>query len=224
MQAALNRRFVKLPRSFYLRSTLKVARDLLGTYLYRCVGKTILVGRIVEVEAYLGANDPASHAYRGKTKRNEVMFMKGGHLYVYFTYGMHFCSNVVTGKEGIGNAVLLRAIEPVRSIEIMERNRLAARRGARYPSPVSRAQRALDIHHLCSGPARLCQAFALGRKDNGVDLCGTRIWLAKDAYGESSICIGSSTRVGISNGTHHRWRFFIKGNPFVSRTKPTGAR
>ena len=92
----------KLPRSFYLRPTKTVAKELLGMFLIRRVRRRWLVGRIVEVEAYLGEKDPASHAYRGKTKRNEVMFLRGGHLYVYFTYGMHFCSNVVTEAEGLG--------------------------------------------------------------------------------------------------------------------------
>lgn len=99
-----------LPRSFYLRPTLRIAKDLLGKYLIRKSGKRLLIGKIVEVEAYLGKRDPASHAFRGKTKRNEVMFREGGHLYVYFTYGMHFCANVVTQPEGIGEAVLLREI------------------------------------------------------------------------------------------------------------------
>jgi DNA-3-methyladenine glycosylase len=90
----------KLPRSFYTRSALLVAQDLLGKILVRKIGKTILSGKIVEVEAYLGVKDPASHAYRGKTKRNEVMFREGGYLYVYFTYGMHFCANIVTGEAG----------------------------------------------------------------------------------------------------------------------------
>ena len=110
-------RLRKLPRSFYLRPTLTIAKNIVGLYLCRRVRGKVLVGRIVEVEAYLGAKDPASHAYRGKTKRNEVMFGKGGHLYVYFTYGMHYCCNVVTGGAGIGHAVLLRAAEPVAAVK-----------------------------------------------------------------------------------------------------------
>src|SRR4051812_5273341 len=99
---------VKLPREFYLRSTLTVARELLGKYFVRANAGSPLVGKIVEVEGYIGERDPASHAYRGKTKRNEVMFGEGGYLYVYFTYGMHYCCNVVTEGAGEGRAVLIR--------------------------------------------------------------------------------------------------------------------
>ncbi|MDE3057558.1 MAG: DNA-3-methyladenine glycosylase, partial [Bacteroidota bacterium] len=113
----------KLPRSFYTRPALTVARELLGKILVRKIGSVMLTGKIVEAEAYLGESDPASHAFRGKTERNSVMFRDGGYLYVYFTYGMHFCSNVVTGKEGIARAVLLRAVEPVEGIEAMKKNR-----------------------------------------------------------------------------------------------------
>ena len=194
-----------LPRSFYLRPTLKVARELLGKYLVRRTRRGDLIGRIVEVEAYLGERDPASHAYNGRTPRNEVMFRKGGHLYVYFTYGMHFCSNVVTEDEHIGRAVLLRAVEPVRGKEIMIR-----RRGARRPG--------IKEHDLTNGPAKLCQAFRIARRQNGADLCGNEIYVAKGTKIAPS-SIGVSPRIGISRAVRRRWRFYIKGNPWVSRTR-----
>jgi DNA-3-methyladenine glycosylase len=196
----------KLPRGFYLRPTLMVAGDLLGLFLVRKAGRHLLVGRIVEVEAYLGERDSASHAYRGRTKRNEAMFQKGGHLYVYFTYGMHFCCNVVTEGEGRGRAVLLRAVEPVSGVDVMIRNRV----GSRRHSPI-------DIRKLCSGPARLCQAFGIVREDNGSDLCGRRIWVARESMTSENVMIGQSTRIGITRGREHKWRFFVRGNPSVSR-------
>jgi len=198
----------KLPRGFYLRPTLTVAGDLLGLFLVRRIGKRLLVGRIVEVEAYLGERDPASHAYRGRTKRNEVMFWRGGHLYVYFTYGMHFCCNVVTEDEGIGRAVLLRAVEPVSGADVMIRNR---KRSSRRNS--------MDITDLCRGPARLCQAFRIDHRDNGSDLCGRKIWIAAEPNAER-VSPRRTARIGISNGTEHRWRFYLPNNRFVSRTPP----
>ena len=194
-------RLKKLPRAFYLRPTLVVAEDLPGKYLVRKQGGTMLAGKIVEVEAYLGERDPASHAYRGKTKRNEVMFLLGGHLYVYFTYGMHFCCNVVSEGEGTGRAILIRALEPVKGIPRMFVNRKTT------------------IDNLCNGPAKICQAFNIGRRENGTDLCGDQIWLAVDSAREK-VTVGRSTRVGITEGKHHRWRFFVKGNKFVSHGKP----
>ena len=199
----------KLPRAFYHRSTLRIARDLLGIYLCRRRGRSLLIGRIVEVEAYLGTRDPASHAYRGKTERNAVMFGEGGHLYVYFTYGMHFCSNVVTEPEGTGCAVLIRALEPVRGIDLMRKLRGASRRGVR------------PLEDLLSGPAKLCQALDITREENGTDLCGDAVWLAR---GMSSVApIGRSGRIGISSGREKQWRFFLTGNRYVSRGKPAGA-
>ena len=190
-----------LPRSFYLRPTLVIARELLGKYLCRRIGKTILIGNIVEVEAYLGANDAASHAYRGRTKRNEVMFFEGGHLYVYFTYGMHFCANVVTEEEGIGHAVLLRAVEPVEGVKAMAR-----RRGGSSG----------DLRNLTNGPAKLCQAFGIARSQNGVDLLGDEIFLTEGETVRKSH-IGISTRIGIRNAAEKKWRFFVKGHVFVSK-------
>lgn len=195
----------KLPRTFYLQPTLDVARALLGLYLVRRFRNTILSGRIVEVEAYLGALDPASHTYRGRTKRNQVMFSEGGHLYVYFTYGMHFCSNVVTQGKGVGHAVLLRAVEPVEGITLMAR-----RRGLQ----------AANIEDLCSGPAKLCQAFGIGRKENGADLCGDALWIERRDPPLAEILVGISTRVGISSAKEHEWRFYVKENRFVSGGRP----
>lgn len=192
-----------LPRSFYLRPTLTVARDLLGKYLVRRVGKKFLVGKIVEVEGYLGDKDPASHAYRGKTKRNEVMFMEGGHLYVYFTYGMHFCCNVVTEEEGKGRAVLLRAVEPHEGIEVMRKNR-------------SFEPNRRDHWNLTNGPAKLCEAFGIRREMNGTNLLGQTIFLTEGEEVPRSK-IGSSTRVGVKNGADEKWGFYVKGSRFVSR-------
>lgn len=197
--------FKRLPRSFYLRSTLSVAKDLLGKYLVRNIGKQFLVGKIVEVEAYLSRNDPASHSYRGRTKRNEVMFWHGGHLYVYFTYGMHFCCNIVTEEEGKGCAVLIRAVEPVENIELMITHR--------------KIDTSKNIYNLTNGPAKVCQAFALGRNENGTDLCGDKIWVGKSETRNPKSEIISSSRVGITNGSEHMWRFYIKDNPWVPKNK-----
>jgi DNA-3-methyladenine glycosylase len=204
--------YIRLPRTFYLRPTLTVARDLPGRYLLRRLGSTTFIGRIVEVEAYLGSRDPASHTYRGMTPRNEVMFSGGGHLYVYFTYGMHHCSNVVTEGEGMGCAVLLRAVEPLGGTERMRDLRSAGR------------TRVHADNELCSGPGKLCQAFGIGRPENGTDLCGDTIWLARKRGESSPRRIMRSTRIGITQGREHPWRFFLKDNPFVSRgTVTSGA-
>jgi len=197
-----------LPRSFYTRGSVTVARDLLGKILFHRVAGRLTAGRIVEVEAYRGTLDPASHAYRGRTPRNDVMFRLGGHLYVYFTYGMHFCCNVVTGNEGRAEAVLIRAVEPLRGIEDM-----AARRG--LP--------AHQVRKLCSGPGRLCEAFGIGRSANGADLCGRTIWLEEGPESASPFRVVRTARVGIRQGKEHLWRFLIAGSPFLSSGRPSGA-
>ncbi|MDI6765959.1 MAG: DNA-3-methyladenine glycosylase [Bacteroidota bacterium] len=225
-----------LPRPFYLRSTLTVAKDLLGKYLVRKINKNLLVGKIVEVEAYLGENDPASHAYRGRTKRNDVMFWRGGHLYVYFTYGMHFCANIVTEEEGKGRAVLLRAVEPIKGIEIMKRNREIKRRNGRRLDSSRLLESACGgwndvskrvVVNLTNGPAKLCEAFGLKREQNGTDLLGDSIFLTfggavpksqTRADQPTAEKIVSTTRIGINNGKEKRWRFYIKDSPFVSKT------
>ena len=190
----------KLPRSFYLRPTIIVAKDLLGKYLVRTLRGKRLIGRIVEVEAYLGEKDPASHAYRGKTKRNEVMFREGGHLYVYFTYGMHFCANVVTEEEGKARAVLIRGIEPIEERETMSKLR----------------RRTVEGVNLTNGPAKLCEAFGIGRPENGINLLGNEIYIALKST-QPPPKVVTSTRIGIKNGAEKNWRFYIKENEFVSK-------
>ncbi len=171
-------------------------------------------GRIVEVEAYHGANDPASHAYRGLTQRTEVMFGPPGFLYVYFTYGMHWCANVVCGPEGEAAAVLIRALEPLRGIEAMRASRPAARR---------------DIE-LCNRPAKLCQALAITGADNGTDLLAPAPRRPCAAAGGTVAPVrleddgtapprrpGRGVRIGISVAAERPWRFWVNGNPYVSR-------
>lgn len=192
----------KLPRSFYLRPTITIAKDLLGKHLVRKIGRSILVGKIVEVEAYLGEKDPASHAYRGLTKRNEVMFRQGGHLYVYFTYGMHYCCNVVTEDEGTGHAVLIRAVEPLEGIRTMRKRRGLGKEAA--------------DRLLTNGPAKLCKALAIGREENGADLLGNKIWIAPGPQVRPSE-IEASVRIGITKGAEKKWRFYIRQNAFVSK-------
>ena len=195
-----------LSRSFYLRPTLQVTQELLGKYFIRRIGKNLLIGKIVEVEAYR-SNDPASHSFRGKTNRNSVMFYEGGHLYVYFTYGMHFCANIVTGRKGIGEAVLIRAVEPMVGIEVMKKNRQKGR------------LHLLDgayLINLTNGPAKFCQAFGLSRKENGLDLLDSEISII-DGEAIPSKLIKRSSRIGIQQGVEKKWRFFIAGNPWVSK-------
>lgn len=204
----------KLPRPFYRRSALAVARELPGMYLCRISKGVLMTGRIVEVEAYLGEKDPASHAYRGKTERNSVMFREGGYLYVYFTYGMHFCANVVTGTSGTANAVLLRGLEPINGIEQMIAQRFGKRGGRTKALPIN------TVRSVTNGPAKLCRALSIGRTENGTDLCGDEIWIARGP--EHRGVVLRSTRIGITRGTRHRWRFYLKGNEFVSPGKPVG--
>ena len=194
-------RLKKLPRSFYERPTLTVARELLGKILVRRLGRRLLTGAIVEVEAYLGEKDPASHAFRGRTARNEVMFRAGGHLYVYFTYGMHFCANVVTENEGRARAVLLRAVQPLQGIRSMARSRGV------LPG---------HVRDLCGGPAKICQSFQIARPDNGTDLTGPHIWIAEDLDATPPKRIRRSPRIGITSATHLRWRFTIPKSPHLS--------
>jgi DNA-3-methyladenine glycosylase len=169
-----------------------------------------MIGKIIEVEAYC-KNDPASHSYRGKTKRNEVMFRKGGHLYVYFTYGMHFCANVVTGKEDVGEAVLIRAVEPLVGIDIMMKNRQYSNKSKNLQSFNHKS-----FVNLTNGPAKFCEAFNITRSENGLNLLDSEI-IISEGKKISQQLIGRSSRIGINAGLEKKWRFFIKNNPWVSR-------
>lgn len=189
-----------LARAFYERDTVRVARELLGTILVRTNGHTVLRGVIVEAEAYRGEGDPASHAYRGPTKRNAVMFGPAGHAYVYFTYGMHYCLNVTTEPTGNPGAVLIRAAQPTSAIEQMKKRR-----------------RTDQLRGLANGPAKLTQAFAVSRSLNGHDLTlGKKLFIVKGDSVEP-LDIASTSRIGIRVGLEKPWRFFIRENPFVSK-------
>lgn len=184
-----------------------VARDLLGRLLIRRLPDVTLAGRIVECEAYQ-QDDPASHSYRGITNRTEVMFGKAGCLYVYFTYGMHHCMNVVTGAAGEGSAVLLRAVEPLEGLDWM-----GARRGV------------ADPRSLCRGPGRLTQAFGVDLTQNGVDLvAGVELLIAKGVPIPDDR-VGVGPRVGISVATRQPWRFYETASRFVSSSprQPAGS-
>lgn len=195
----------KLPKEFYKRPVLKVAKDLLGKIIVKQEGRKILAGRIVEVEAYDGRVDEASHSFKGKTKRNEVMFREGGCFYVYFTYGVHHCCNVVTGEEGHGAAVLIRAIEPLEGIQIMALRRFAKRK-------IDEKQ----LINLTNGPGKICQAFSFDRTYSGLDLTGSKVYII-DMPPLKKSQIGISKRIGISKSTELPWRFFIKNSKFLSR-------
>jgi DNA-3-methyladenine glycosylase len=188
----------KLPRSFYNRPTLKVAKELIGKYLVVNKNGKSLSGKIVETEAYIGPDDPASHAYKGMTKRNKIMFGNPGYAYVYFTYGMYHCLNFVTEKKGYPAAVLIRALEPIDGIEVMTRRRKKKK-----------------IEDLTSGPGKLCQAMGIDRSLCGADLCGKTIYV--EDRGEKTGAIVSTNRIGIDQGKDKKWRFYIKNSRFVSR-------
>jgi DNA-3-methyladenine glycosylase len=189
-----------LPREFYRRDARAVAPELLNKLLVRDDGRA---GRIVEVEAYCGGEDPASHSFRGPTQRNAVMFGPPGHLYVYFTYGMHWCCNPVCGDDGEGVAVLLRALAPASGVPLM--------RAARGPA----ARRDID---LCSGPAKLCEAMSITKSANGADLTtgDAGVWIADDGTPPPTQP-ANGIRIGISAGVDHLWRWWVPGDPNVSR-------
>lgn len=204
-----------LPRTFYNRDPRLVAPELLGKILVRREGRKILAGRIVEVEAYLGKNDPASHSFRGPTPRNAVMFGPPGHVYVYFIYGNYFCLNVTCRPKGTAGAILFRALEPLEGVEEM-----AAARGVSIAGPK-------DLKKLTSGPGRMAGAFGVTRlRDNGKDLTSPKsdLFIAEGlakgtpgAYDRPRVL--ATPRIGITKAAELPLRYVIAGNPFVSGPK-----
>ena len=188
----------RLRRSFYARDPVTLARDLLGRILLYDAPQGLLAGRIVETEAYTGESDPASHAFRGRSARNAVMFGKPGFAYVYFSYGMHHCLNVTAERVGVAGAVLLRALEPLEGIELMQK------RGVSGP-----------VERLLSGPGKICKAFGLDLKDNGRDLVDGPLGIgAGSAIPDAQVAIGP--RIGISRAVSLPYRFFVASSPSVS--------
>ncbi|MGO8947186.1 MAG: DNA-3-methyladenine glycosylase [Ktedonobacterales bacterium] len=193
-----------LPQAFYAGNTTEVARQLLGCYLVHLEREQTTMGRIVETEAYI-TGDPASHAFRGKTKRASIMFGPSGYAYVYLIYGLHTCLNVVTGREGEGEAVLFRALEPLQGLSTMQTRR-----------------RTEKAELLCSGPARLAQALAISLSLNGCPLFDGcfQIWSADTCSGVPPVDVVDvvqTTRIGIAKATDLPLRFYLKGNPHVSK-------
>jgi len=195
----------KLERSFYTRNVLTVAKDLLGKILVKEDNDKKFSGKIVEVEAYDGSIDEAAHTYIGLTKRNEIMFGIGGFLYVYFTYGAHYCCNVVTGKPGKGTAVLIRSVEPIDGIEAIIENR--------YGRELLNEK---EKYNLTNGPGKVCQAFNINKKHNGFDLTGGYTYIL-NAPKIKNKDIMVTKRIGINKSIDLPWRFYIKDNLYVSK-------
>ncbi|MBN8550550.1 MAG: DNA-3-methyladenine glycosylase [Deltaproteobacteria bacterium] len=186
--------------AFFGQPTLRVAPKLLGAILSTSVRGKVTSGRIVEVEAYCGPSDPAAHSAKGRTERTEVMFWAGGHCYVYFVYGAHFCVNVVTGREGSGEAILIRALEPMEGIETMRRRR------GNVPDSC-----------LANGPGKLCQALAIDRRMYGEHFLGSHLIGLSPGCAVPAKSVGRSERIGITLAQDKQWRFYVKGSPCLSR-------
>lgn len=210
----------RLPREFFAGSAVETAPRLLGCVLEHETPEGLVAARLTEVEAYEGAADPASHAYRGRSRRNAVMFGPPGHAYVYFTYGMHFCVNLVCGPEGTARAVLLRSAAIVEG-ETLARGRRngESRQGDGAVAPLiggKRAGRDLAPRDLARGPARLCQALGIDRRLDGADVCSPGSPLRIRAAACPPGRVASGPRVGVSTAAEVPWRFWIEGEPAVS--------
>jgi DNA-3-methyladenine glycosylase len=198
---------VKLPLSFYQQPTLEIARKLLGKILVRRLNGKNLAGKIVETEAYVGPEDLACHASKGRTPRTAIMFENGGRAYIYMIYGVYFCLNAVTEPEGHPAAVLIRAIEPIEHVAAMRKLRGNPRRE----------------QDIASGPGKLCMAMGIDKRLNGASLAGETLWIEDRKLTVDEIA--ASPRVGVDYAGEYKdkpWRFYIPGNPHVSRVKFKG--
>ena len=208
---------MKLPRSFYSRPTLDVARDLLGKVLVHRRRGALTSGVIVEVEAYIGESDPACHAAPGRTARNAPLYGLPGRAYVYLNYGIHCLVNVVTEAEDLPAAVLIRALHPLEGIPTMRRRRARATKGRRRRDRAVSGPLTLRLPppELCRGPGNLTMAMGITLQENELDLLGDRLWI-EDRGVEAGRVVWSS-RIGISVGTDRLWRAFVAGHPAVSK-------
>ncbi len=199
-----------LPRSYFEQSPLTVAKDLIGKYLTVKTPLGVVKSVIVETEAYLGHLDPASHAYKRQTKSNEVMFLSPGVLYVYFTYGMHYCMNVKCWPYGTPGAVLFRGIEPIKGVSTLLK--------------IANKSQKFELSNLTNGPAKLTKVLKIDKSYNGLDIClrssTVKIFPNDDFKGK--IC--KSPRIGISKNKDKQWRFYLDGNKFVSHFKQSNFR
>jgi len=194
----------KLPRSFYSRSTLQVAQDLIGKVLVRDFDGRRLSGRIVETEAYVGPHDLACHASKGHTPRTSIMFGSAGYAYVYMIYGFYFCLNVVTERDGYPAAALIRGVEPLENLDFMRQLRNNPERDT----------------SIASGPGKLCMAMSIDRRLNGEDLLGQTLWIEDRKLDSGPIL--TSPRVGVDYAGEYKdkpWRFYLANNPHVSKVR-----
>ena len=215
-----------LPRDFYLQDTLAAARALLNCLLIYDSPAGTLVGRITETEGYT-RDDPACHAYRGETVRNAAMFGPPGHAYIYLSYGIHYCFNAVTAPAGTAEAVLIRALEPLAGMELMRSNRGLPETAEQTSTELTQLQpariRLTRGLFLCGGPGKLCRAYGLDRTLDGDDLTNAgRFWIAKPPL-ELGIAapypeqIVATTRIGITRGAELPWRYYLRGETYISR-------
>ena len=192
---------MKLSREFYQRSAIEVAKDVLGCNLVHESKEGITVGRIVEVEAYLGNEDPAAHSYNNRSSRTEIQYGEGGYAYIYLIYGMHYCMNIVTNSIDLPEVVLLRALEPIEGIGLMKLRRKTDK-----------------LANLCSGPGKLCAAMGINKTHYGMDLCGEQLYLKTPEANDSFETV-SSKRINIDyagEAKEYLWRYTIKDNKYMS--------